>query len=243
METVTLHIEGEIAWLTMNRPEVLNAFDQAMVDAMLARLDELAADRRVRAAILTGKGRAFSVGVDLKALSAQALSIQWFRNWDRIAATLERLEMPLVIGARGDCIGGGLGLLLTGDYRIGADNIRVGLGAVKHGLVAGPATHQLAARIGALNARRLCLFDEFLDASEALRIGLIDRVVPESRVEEIAHAAAERVAKFPRSAVRETKRLLAEAAALDLSRFERDYLQAQQRSLESSASLRWKLNR
>ncbi len=68
METVTLDIEGGIAWLTLNRPEALNSFDQPMVDAMLARLQELAADRSARAAILMGKGRSFSAGVDLRAL-------------------------------------------------------------------------------------------------------------------------------------------------------------------------------
>ncbi len=81
MDTVTLEREGEIAWLWMNRPETLNAFDQPMVDTMLARLAELAADRTARAAILIGEGRSFSTGIDLKALGARALTVDWFRDW------------------------------------------------------------------------------------------------------------------------------------------------------------------
>src|SRR3990172_1517936 len=121
MDTVTLEREGEIAWLRMNRPEALNAFDQPMVDAMLARLAELAADRTARAAILIGERRSFSTGIDLKALGAQALSIEWFRDWQRVIVALEQVEIPLVIGVRGYCLGGGLMMLLTGDDRRGGD--------------------------------------------------------------------------------------------------------------------------
>jgi len=243
MEIVTLHAEGEIAWLTMNRPEALNAFDQPMVDAMMARLKDLAADRRVRAAILTGKGRSFSTGVDLTALTSGKIKVGWFRDFQRLIEALEQIEIPLVIGARGDCLGGGLMLLLAGDYRIAGDDLRAALGSVQHGIVPGSAPFQLPLAIGMLGARRLCLFGETIDASEALRIGLVDRVVPASRVEQVAHAAAERVAKFPRAAVRETKRLLVQAASFNLSRFARDYLEAQQRCFDSGAATDLKGNR
>lgn len=243
METVTLDIEGEIAWLTMNRPEVLNAFDQPMIDAMLARLRELGADRRARAVILAGKGRSFSAGVDLKALGDRDSTEKWFRGWERVLATLERLELPLVIAACGDCIGSGLQLLLTGDYRIAGDDLRVGISAIKYGLVPGAIAHQLEATIGVMPARRLCLFDEKIDASDALRIGLVDRVVPASRVAQMARAAAERVSKFPREAVRETKRLLAKAGAIDLARFERNHLEAQQQAIARGSTKVWKLER
>ncbi|MGD0073056.1 MAG: enoyl-CoA hydratase/isomerase family protein [Candidatus Binataceae bacterium] len=229
MGTVTLDMEGEIAWLTLDRPEALNAFDQKMIDAMLARLNELVTHGTARAVILTGKGRSFSTGVDLRALGDRDSTEQWFRSWAKVLATLQQLDLPLVIAACGDCIGSGLQLLLTGDYRIAGDDLRAGISSIKYGLVPGAIAYQLEATVGAMAARRLCLFDEKIDAPEALRIGLVDRVAPASRVAQIARAAADRVAKFPREAVRETKRLLAKASAIDLARFERNHLEAQQR--------------
>jgi len=239
MDTVTLEREGEIAWLRMNRPEALNAFDQPMVDAMLARLADLAVDRTARAAILIGEGRSFSTGIDLKALGARALSVEWFRDWQRVIVALEQLEIPLVIGVRGNCLGGGLMMLLTGDYRIAGDDLRTGLSAVKYGIIPGSATYRLAAAIGTLNARRLCLFTEFVGAPEAFRLGLVDRVVPAAQVTEVARETAQRVTRFSRTALKETKRLLAQAASLDLAGFERAYLEAQQRCLDAGDVKPW----
>jgi enoyl-CoA hydratase/carnithine racemase len=238
--TVRVERRGEIAWLRMNRPQALNAFDAAMVEEMLARVEELAADREARAAVLIGEGRAFSTGIDVKALGARGLGLEWFAQWQQMIRALEQLEIPLVIAARGHALGGGLMLLLTGDYRIAADDLRTGLSAVKHGIIAGSAVHRLAEAVGALAARRLCLFCEELDAAEALRVGLVDRVVTGERLEEVAQATAERVMPFSRTALKETKALLAKASRLDAADFDAAYLEAQQRCLESGDVKPWR---
>jgi enoyl-CoA hydratase/carnithine racemase len=130
-------------------------------------------------------------------------------------------------------------MLLTGDYRIAGDDLRTGLSAVKYSIIPGSATYRLAAAIGTLNARRLCLFTEFVDAPEAFRLGLVDRVVPAARVAELARETAQRVTRFSPTALEETKRLLAQAASLDLASFERVYLEAQQRCLDAGDIKPW----
>ncbi len=175
----------------------------------------------------------------MKALGAGALGIDWFRGWHRILHALEDLEIPLVIAARGYCVGGGLMLLLTGDYRIGGHDLKAGLSAVRHGIIPGSGPYRLPEAVGALAARRLCLFAEYLDADEALRLGLVDQVVPPDEVDRVAEQVAERAAAFPSTAIRETKRLLARAAGMRRDEYEQAYLDAQQRCLNSGDVKPW----
>jgi enoyl-CoA hydratase/carnithine racemase len=240
MKTVILDRRGEIAWVRMNRPEALNAFDEQMDTEMLERIEELRADRVARVAILSGEGRAFSTGIDLKALGAGAIGIEWFRRWHQILHALEDLPIPLVIAARGHCLGGGLMLLLTGDYRIAGDDLQTGLSAVKHGIIPGSGPYRLPEAVGSLAARRLCLFAEYVNAQEALRMGLVDQVVPADKLDEAALSVAERAAGFSRTALIETKRLLMDAPTMKRGEYERAYLEAQERCLRSGDVKPWR---
>jgi enoyl-CoA hydratase len=235
-ETVVLEREGAIAWLRMNRPSALNAFDGPMVEEMLRCIAELAVDGDVRAAVLCGRGRSFCTGVDVKALAEGGIGVEWFRAWHEVIGALERLPMPLIVAAQGHALGGGLMLLLPGDLRIAGDDLRTGLNAVRHGILPGSAPQRLAGSIGALAARRLCLFCEYLNAEEALRLGLVDHVVPVAELEDHARASAERIAAFPPHAVRECKALLARAPRLDDAAYATAYLEAQGRCLRERAS-------
>jgi enoyl-CoA hydratase/carnithine racemase len=241
--TVLLEKEDRIAWLRLNRPEALNAQSAEMAHDMLDVLAELGSDREVKAVILTGEGRAFSTGIDLKALGKSVIGIEWFEEWQRIFRSLERLDVPLIIAARGYCLGGGLMLLLTGDYRVVGDDLRTGLSAVKHGIIPGLAPHRLADAIGGLAARRLCLFCEEVDAAEALRLGLVDQVVPSDQVEAAAMVAAERILAFSPTAIMETKRLLAQGSELGDADYDRLYCEAQQRCLEAGDVKPWRRQR
>jgi enoyl-CoA hydratase/carnithine racemase len=230
--TVILEKEGHIAVLRMDRPEALNAFDEPMIGQMRQRVAELAADSGPRAVILAGNGRSFCTGVDVKGLKDGSVGLDWFRNWHHMTRDLERLEIPLVAAVQGHCLGGGLMLTLTADYRIAADDLQIGLGAVRHGILPGSAPQRLAGTVGAVAARRLCLFGEYLDAPEALRIGLVDRVVPSAELDPIAQSVAARAASYSRTTVREIKRLLILAPSLTNDEYETAYLAAQQRCLE-----------
>jgi enoyl-CoA hydratase len=234
---VTVHVEreGAIAWLRMDRPQALNAFDAAMVARMRACVAEITGDRDVRAVVLTGNGRSFSTGVDVKALDAASIGIEWFRDWLDMTTELRELPMPLAVAVQGHCLGGGLMLTLAADYRIAAEDLRIGLGAVRHGILPGCAPQQLAGVVGTIAARRLCLFGEYVDAAEALRIGLVDRVVPAPELESAARAVAERVAGLSATALRELKQLLRRTPALDDAGYAAAYLGAQERCLRGRA--------
>jgi enoyl-CoA hydratase len=169
--SVLLEREGPIAWLRMNRPDAHNAFSNEMTARMTDRVRELTGDREARAAILCGNGPSFSTGVDVKELAAGEIDVELFITWHRMARTLRELEIPLIVAIHGHCLGGGLMLTLAADYRLASTDARLGLGALRHGILPGSAPELLPAIVGLACARRLCLFGEHVDADEALRIG------------------------------------------------------------------------
>jgi enoyl-CoA hydratase/carnithine racemase len=230
-DAVQLERAGAVLWLRMNRPEALNAFDAPMIEQMRAAVAAVADDRDARAVVLCANGRSFSTGVDVKGLKSAEIGLEWFRDWHHMIAELEALEIPVIAAIQGHCLGGGLMLTLAADYRIAADDLVVGLGALRLGILPGTAPKRLAGAVGSLAARRLCLFGEYVDASDALRMGLVDRVVTLPTLEDEARAAAERVAGFSTRALRECKRLLALAPDLDDAGYEEEYLAAQARCL------------
>ena len=229
--SVELDVVGPVAYLTMARPEALNAFDGPMIDRMRACIARVAGDRSVRAVVLAGQGRSFCTGVDVKGLREGSVRLDWFRAWHHMTADLEAIEVPLIAAIHGHCLGGGLMLTLTADYRLAGDDLQVGLGAVRHGILPGSAPKRLAGIVGAAAARRLCLFGEYVGAAEALRIGLVDRVVPVAELGDGARDLAERAASFSPTAMRELKRLLREAPGLDDAAYAAAYLSAQERCL------------
>lgn len=235
--TVTLETEGPLAYLRLDRPEALNAFDAAMIEAMRERITQIRDDPDVRAVVLSGNGRAFCTGVDVKGLHGGTLGLDWFRDWHHMTVELESLEVPVVAAIQGHCLGGGLMLTLAVDYRIAATDLQIGLGAVRHGILPGSAPQRLGAAVGSVTARRLCLFGEYLYAAEALRIGLVDQVVPAADLDHTARTLAERAASFSGATLRELKRLLIQAPLLDDEGYEVAYLAAQQRCLDLPNSL------
>ena len=228
-----LERDGQIAWLRLNRPEAHNAFDGEMTTAFAASVSEVAADRELRALILCGNGPSFSTGVDVKELSLGDVSADTFTDWHRSARTLGELEIPLIVALHGHCLGGGTMLTLGADYRLAAEDLTIGLGALRHGILPGSAPELLPGIVGSASARRLCLFGEYVDAAEALRIGLLDRVVPAAALQDEARALAERVCGFSAVAVRECKKLLARAPAMDTDTYEVAYREAQARCLQA----------
>lgn len=233
MAGVLLERDGPVAWLRMNRPEAHNAFGREMTALMAERVQELAGDRDVRAAILCGNGPSFSTGVDVKALADGEMQADDFVAWHRMARRLSALEIPLIVAIHGYCLGGGLMLTLAGDYRLASTDAHLGLGALRHGILPGSAPELLPAIVGIARARRLCLFGERLDADEALQIGLVDRIVSPDALQATAHELAERVSAFSPTAVRECKALLAHAGTLDADGYEDAYRRAQQRCLQA----------
>ena len=239
MERVLVERRGGVAWLRMNRPESLNAWDRSMSPALVAALEKVAGDDSVRAVVLSATGRSFCTGLDTKMLGAGDLDTAYFGGWHDVFNALEALDVPLIIAARGHCLGGGLALVLCGDYRVAAEDAVLGFSAVRGTVGVPPAlTYRLAEIVGAVRARRLALFAEYLGAEEALRIGLVDAVVPTDRLDEAASGLAERVCQHSPLAMRETKRLLRSVSAVDVDAAQKAVIEATGRCLDAIAAER-----
>jgi len=233
-DAVYLEKRGHIAELVLNRPAVLNAENWQMAHAFHAALDELEKTAEIRAVVVTGQGRSFSSGIDLRALAGGELDISWFRSFDEAMRRLEQLDALTVAKMRGYAIGGGLQIALACDLRIAAPDTKVGLPAVMEALIPGMGTYRLPRFIGLGRARRLVLTGELMGAEEALRIGLLDWVVPEEKLDETVDSVIAGVLKGSPTAQAFSKKLVTAAFERDFDSAFSEYLDYQQQSLRSS---------
>jgi enoyl-CoA hydratase/carnithine racemase len=193
-DPVRLAIDDGVATITLARPDKLNALDGEMIAALGAIADRLDADPSVRAAILTGEGKGFCAGGDIKAwggLSALAMGQDWVRQGHRVFDKLARLKVPLIAALNGHALGGGLELAATADIRVCEAKAKLGLPETGIGMVPGwSGTQRLVKRFGAKAVRRLSLTGEIVTAETALAMGLVDEVVEAGQGMERARALA-----------------------------------------------------
>lgn len=225
--SVLFERDGAIATVTLNLPEKRNPVsDRAVIEGLEDALGAADSDIGVRAVILTGAGSAFSAGGDLKAMKAGTglrapLPAQTRRNYregiQRLPLFFHNLEVPVIAAINGHAIGAGLDLACMCDIRVAADTALFAESFVKLGIVPGDGGAWLLPRIvGFSVATELALTGETFDAAEALRIGLVSRVVPPGELMATARKVADRIAVNPPHAVRMTKRLLREGQATNL---------------------------
>lgn len=195
-------LEG-VALVTLDRPEVLNALDFALIAELTDALEALDRDPACRAIVLTGAGeRAFAAGVDIHELARQTPTSLYyggeFHRWERI----KRIRTPLIAAVRGVALGGGCELAMTCDMIVAAEDARFGQPEIKLGVMPGAGgTQRLTRAIGKAKAMALVLTGEMLSAQEAELRGLVTRVVPPDRVVDEALALAARIAAMPPIAV------------------------------------------
>ena len=180
--------ERGVAKVTFNRPEVNNAYDAGLIHGVLDAMDELGKTRGVRAVLLTGEGRHFQAGADLKWITAvRAQGADENLEASRITAQavdrLNRLPVPVVALVQGGCFGGGTGIVAACDVVIAADNAIFSIAEVRWGLHPGIIVPQLNDAISVRQMRRYALTGERFGAEEARRIGLVHEVVPLDRLE------------------------------------------------------------
>jgi enoyl-CoA hydratase/carnithine racemase len=219
---VDLALDGSVARITLNRPEVLNAGDPGWVAELNAVIAAVAARTDLRVAVIGGAGRAFCTGVDLKALAVGAMTLPHFVAWEDAMTAIERLPLPFIAAINGHCLGGGLQLALACDYRLAAAEATVGLPAVKECLIPSMALYRLPRLIGAARASDLILTGEPISAARALEYGLVHHVVPRA---DFARAVEERVERFlalPATSVGWSKRLMARAFDLEFDAFRQE---------------------
>ena len=220
MSLILLEAADRVATVTLNRPEALNAISTELATELAEAFEPLTTDPGVRAVVLTGAGeRAFCVGADLKQ-RAGFDDHGWFvqrEAFRRGFAAVRRCPLPTVAAVAGFALGGGTELALACDLVVAAEDATFGLPEVRLGLVpAGGGTQLLVRRVGRSVARDLVLTGRRVEADEALRLGLADRVVPRGEALAAAAALAAEIAGNAPTAVRMAKWALEVGADLPL---------------------------
>ncbi len=205
----------KLATIKFNRPERLNAMSYPAKHDLKAALELAAGDDTVRVLALRGEGRAFCTGIDLKDLSTGKIGADNFSLWEECLRLIETMDKLVIALMHGYSLGGGAQLGLACDLRIGTPSSRFGLPAAKEGLLPGLAVWRLAKFVGMGRAKELALWGEPIDGDEALRIGLITRLVSdENRDTEFDAYVAKTVANASQGA-RATKRAMNLVATAD----------------------------
>jgi len=221
-ETITLAVENGVALITLNRPSVLNALSATVLRELGSALDAIDADSAVRCAILTGAGeKAFAAGADISELSAlpsgTAGAVQAKRG-QAMTLKIEKLRVPVIAAVNGFALGGGCEIAMACDIRIASENAKFGQPEVNLGLVPGYGGTQRTTRLAGRGwAMYLCLTAEMIDAAEALRIGLVQKVVPLAGLLDEAKRIASVIASKAPLAIAATKRAIDEGAGLPLT--------------------------
>ena len=222
MSRVEIERDGSIAVLRLNRPEVLNAIDQAMWAALLDAIRTVADDASLRACLLTGNGCGFCSGADLRetpwrneAPNESRARIDG-RN-QQVARELIGLAVPVIACINGYALGGGLEIALAADIRIASRTAKVGFPEAAIGrFVTGGASLLLPRTVGLSRAKRLLYTSEHIDAEQALAIGLVDEVTEPAELMPRAHALATQISACAPASVSLMKRTLDRLSLPDL---------------------------
>ena len=183
---VLYHREGDVGIITLNRPKRLNAINSDLLSGLIQQLHRSGNDNDVSSVVLTGAGRAFCAGEDLKETSAGKSLAQWTREVEALQETqriIMRLGKPLIAAINGYAVGGGLEFALSCDIRIAGEDAKFGFPETGVGLtVTNSGTKLIAQIVGLGKAKELILTGDIIDAEEAMRIGLVNKVVPAERL-------------------------------------------------------------
>ncbi len=212
-ENISVELDGATAVVTLNRPSVLNALNAQLLGELSLALVELERSDDVRAVVITGSGtKAFAAGADIGELNALPNAVEGAekaRTGQAITLQIERLRKPVIMAINGFALGGGCELAMAGDIRIASENARFGQPEVNLGLIPGYGGSQRTTRLlGKGMAMYLCLTGEMIDAQEALRVGLVQKVVPQETLLEEAKKIAQTIAAKAPLAIAACKRAI-----------------------------------
>lgn len=194
--TIELEVTGQLARLTIRRPEKLNALTAEMVDSLILRCREIErGDARV--VILCGEGKAFCAGGDIEAWSGETpedFGRHWVRDGHTAFDALARLRQPLIAVLDGHALGGGLELAACADLRVAEEHIKIGQPEAGLGIIPGwSGTQRAVRRFGAQTVRRMAVMGEVFTARQACDLGIVDHVVPTGQGLPLAQEAAEQI--------------------------------------------------
>jgi enoyl-CoA hydratase/carnithine racemase len=219
--TILYQKKNSIAKIILNRPGALNALNKIMITEIGDALGDAEKDNNVRVVVITGNGKAFCVGADLKFVKEELGSLynqeKFFRFGNKtVMNAIEGLGKPVIAAVNGFAFAGGLELLLVCDLVIAAENALLADQHINYGLVGpGGSTQRLPRLVGIRKAKEIILTGERLSASEAERIGLVNRVVPAEELERATDDLATKIAEKSPVAVRIAKTLINRALETD----------------------------
>jgi len=218
-EDILLTVDAPIGVITFNRPSVLNALRTRLLTEVSTALTRLENDANVRAVIVTGAGeKAFAAGADigeLNALTSAGFGAAQSRSGQALTRQIERMSKPVIVAVNGFALGGGCEIAMAGDILIASENAKFGQPEVNLGLIPGYGGSQRTTRlVGKGMAMYLCLTGEIIDAKEALRIGLVQKVVPLAELMTEAKRIASVIASKAPLAIAACKRVINNGAHL-----------------------------
>ena len=211
-ETILYTKSEGVARITLNRPERLNAINHELQEDILAALDDIDGDPEARVVLITGAGRAFCAGADIGGggrrddEGSEGIRQGLRRGVQRVPLALQRFDKPTIAMINGLAVGGGFDYALACDIRIGCENSRFMVAFTRIGLFPGTGGTWLYPRaMGVAKALEMLFTGDFMEADEALRVGVLNRLVPASELEEFTMDMARRIAKGPPIAQRLAK--------------------------------------
>ena len=216
--TVLLEKRGRVCIIRLNRPEKLNSINMEMVDGLVAAFDECAADAEIKVVILTGNGKAFSAGADVRELSGMSLAEMVRRGhmplWDR----MKGFRKPVIAAVNGAAVGGGLELAMACDICIASRSAKFGQAEINLGIIPGAGgTQRLTRALGKTRAMELVLTGKLIGAAEAAACGLVSGVCDDELLMEETLALASQMAEKPMFALELAKESINRAFETTLS--------------------------
>jgi len=225
-ENISAEKKQNVGVITLNRPNAMNALNEALVDEMARALDDFEADSEIGCIVITGSEKAFAAGADIKEMQSKGYADAYLddfitRNWERAA----HCRKPVIAAVAGYALGGGCELAMMCDFIIAADSAKFGQPEISLGVMPGAGgTQRLTRLIGKSKAMEMCLTGSMMDAEEAERAGLVSRVVPAAELMTETLKAAQKIATMSRPAAMMVKESIGRAYETTLSegiRFER----------------------
>lgn len=222
MPTILTQVEDHVQIITLNRPEQKNAFNTEMIDYWVESLEQAQRDENVHVVVITGSGNAFCSGGDVKRMSEYSNSPLGHKQrlWEfihRVPLTLKKMDKPVIAAINGPAVGAGLDMALMADIRTMADTAKVSEGYVKVGLVPGDGgAYYLPRLVGESKALELLWTGNFIEAEQALQMGMVNHVYPQHAFMEKTLELAKQIASGPQLAIRMTKRAVKQSLKMDL---------------------------
>ncbi len=220
-DTLNLTRSGKIGIATFSRPKVLNAFDTKMCLEIIAVCSEISSDDNIHVVVFTGSGRAFVAGADISEMQPKTPieALEFLKKVIAATKAIENLEIPTLAAINGFAFGGGNEIAMSFDIRIASEEAKFGQQEVNYGIApGGGATQRLSRLVGYGRAMEIILTGEPIDAQEAYRIGLVNKVVPASHLMDECLKIAQKLSQKSKAALAQAKSAVKASRSIDMDR-------------------------